>query len=162
MPDFLGTFRFMTRPLVRVCLHFWAPKKHKLQGGRYILTVHPVTHYSTCDAWGEANHGRLAAHELCAGSDPGRAGDSRSSREHYVIWQATVFSFPSLVEENTTCLTRRKPRPFSYLDPLLTRPLRPLRATLLCNRCPSSKTTALVFTAADAVCKHDGSAAPTR
>lgn len=55
---------------------------------------------------------------------------------------AAVCSFPSLAEENTTCLMRRKPRPNSYLDPLVTHPPCPLGATLLCNRCPSSRPSA--------------------
>lgn len=109
----------------------------------YILTVHSVsasTHYSTYDVRIETNHWRLAAHELCDVSGSVRAGNSRSGREHYVIWQATVLSFfPSLVVQNTTRLMKRKPRPSSYLGPLITRPQCPLWALLLCNLCPSSK-----------------------
>lgn len=73
----------------------------------YILTVHSVsasTHYSTYDVRMETNHWRLAAHELCDVSGSVRAGNSRSGREHYVIWQATVLSFFSLprwAEHNT-------------------------------------------------------------
>ncbi len=93
-----------------------------------------------------------AAHELCAGSDSVRTGNSRISKEHYVIWQATMFSFflPRWREHNMFDEEETKTLlPLSW--PTYSWPLCPLWASLLRNLCPRSKSSALVFTAADAV-----------
>lgn len=89
------------RPLVRVrvCISELQNNiPHKPQGARYILTVHTVSlqntliQHVTCEERLTTNvwkHTSSVLVQIRSG-----AGNSRSCREHYVIWQATVFCPP--------------------------------------------------------------------